>query len=110
MTIGFTMSEYRFTEGESLEVIVEKNGQFSSNIIFQVSGGPFETVTTFFANGPPSETIVIPALSTPVDDSIALQPGFFHNVTLSVVEPAGDPQVVLVISEAIVIVTDDDGE
>ena len=107
VTLGFQSNAYRFTEGESVEVVVEYIGQIDQSITFRVfSDGLIDNTTTIVAGSMSTIfTFVIPGFE---DDAIALQPDEIFDVMLSLVEP--NPQVDITVPVTTVTITDNDGE
>ena len=109
MTVSFRDAGYTVSEGDSVELVVQKDGLFDSDIDFEIttSDGMFVGGGTFDA-GETERVTTVSVFFTPLDDEIALQDDFTVSMTLSLLTIS--PQIVLENDVIPVVVQDDEGK
>ena len=109
MTVSFRDAGYTIVEGDSVELVVQKDGLFDTDIDFEIttSDGMFVGGGTFGAGG--SDRVTTRSVFfTPLDDEIALQDDVTVSMTLSLL--MSNPQIVLQNDIIPVVIQDEEGK
>jgi hypothetical protein len=105
VTLGFDRADYQFTEGEAIELVVQKSAPLGTELPVLVVYDEMTVEGTFEAGVNATNNITILIMSR--DDVIALEPDEVFIVTLTLVQT--NPQILIPNPLANVTVTDDDG-
>ena len=106
VTLGFDRADYQFTEGEAIEIVVQKSAPLGTELPVLVVYDKMTAEGTFEAGVNATNNITILIMSR--DDVIALEPDEVFIVTLTLVQT--NPQILIPNPLANVTVIDDDGE
>ena len=106
VTLGFDRADYQFTEGEAIELVVQKSAPLGTELPVLVVYDEMTVEGTFEAGVNATNNITISVTSR--DDVIALEPDEVFIVTLTLVQT--NPQILIPNPLANVTITDDDGE
>ena len=104
--LRFDQAEYRFIEGETIELVVTKSAPLDSELTFIVSRDELTVDGTFEAGVNAGNNVTI-SIESP-DDEIALEPDEVFTITLSLLEP--NAQIMIPRPFANVTIIDNDGE
>ena len=109
VTVSFREAGYTVSEGDSVELVVQKDSMFNAEIDFDIttSDGMFVGGGRFVAGGSDRVT-TISVFFTPLDNDIALQDDVTVSMTLSLLTIS--PQIVLANDVIPVVIQDDEGK
>ena len=108
MIVRFRDAGYTISEGETVELVVQKISLFESEIVFEITNGMTFIGGSSFATGGTETVTNISIPFTAPDNGIALEDDVVFMMNLNVL--TSSPQIARLNTVIPVVVQDDDGE